>query len=287
MFTRFLIKLLRRLGLLSYLNLSFNYQLKNGKKIKVPIINAVGIENLVLAEPWMSQVIQQLLPMKNGFFFDVGVNVGQTLIKLKSINEEVGYIGFEPNPSCVYYVKELIRVNKFLDTELIPVGIAEENQIRPLFFYSEGDLDPSASIVENFRPEKTFKKEYVPCFSYNSFDSILNNRTISILKIDVEGAELSVIKSLFSQIQIHRPFILVEILPIYNLQNKARSDRQKEIELIVTSLNYEIFRIIKQDGEFSRFEILIEFGLTTKVEESDYLLCPKENNLSLIRMGKR
>ena len=41
-------------------------------------------------------------------FIDVGVNVGQTLLKLKSISSEINYLGFEPNPNCVNYLKNLI-----------------------------------------------------------------------------------------------------------------------------------------------------------------------------------
>jgi FkbM family methyltransferase len=234
----------------------------------------------------MTQIIQLLLPLKTGFFFDVGVNVGQTLIKVKSVDENAPYIGFEPNPHCVYYVKELIRINGFNNTEVIPVGIAEESRLLPLFFYSEGDLDPAASVVENFRAENIIKTEFVPCFSYDSISSSLADRPISILKIDVEGAELSVLKSMYRAIGIHRPFILIEILPIYSAQNKPRLDRQIEIEQIATSLNYSIFRIIKDNQEFQRFENLVEFGLTTKVEESDYLLCPSEYREMATKAGR-
>ena len=53
-------------------------------------------------------MLENLLKKKNGAYLDIGVNIGQTLMKLKSVNPKIEYIGFEPNATCVHYVNKLI-----------------------------------------------------------------------------------------------------------------------------------------------------------------------------------
>ena len=59
----------------------------------------------------MSEVIQRLFKLKSGAFIDVGVNLGQTLLKVAAIDPGRAYVGFEPNPACVDYVWKLIETN--------------------------------------------------------------------------------------------------------------------------------------------------------------------------------
>src|SRR5687767_11314100 len=109
--THFLVKCLAKCNLLNYFNLTIKHHRKSNSVI-VPIINKIGIENLHLSEEWMCDVIEKLLSVKTGGFIDIGVNVGQTLIKLKLVDANVSYIGFDPNPVCVFYTKTLIKKNK-------------------------------------------------------------------------------------------------------------------------------------------------------------------------------
>ena len=79
-----------------------------------------------------------------------------------------------------------------------------------------------------------------------------------------------------------RPFILMEILPVYSLENKDRIDRQKGVERMMSSMNYSILRIVKRNNQFNNFKLLEELGTTTKIEESDYLFCPSEWNNTVL-----
>ena len=54
-------------------------------------------------EPWMLQNLVQIAEQAEGTFVDVGVNLGQTLLAVKSIGEDWDYLGFEPNPCCLFY----------------------------------------------------------------------------------------------------------------------------------------------------------------------------------------
>lgn len=272
---KLLVRVLSKLRLLDYFNFQISHSDK-GKTVVIPIIKSLGKENLSLTELWMSEVIYKLLKIKKGTFIDVGVNVGQTLIKLKLINREIAYLGFDPNPVCIFYTRELIRSNRFSNTDLVPVGISDSDQIATLYFYSDGNSDSSASIVKDFRPQTIFRREFVPCFGGDGIRPLLENQAISIIKIDVEGAESMVLKGIKEVVADQRPFILIEILPVYSVENKERMLRQNEIENLMKSLEYKLLRIRKSNEEFDGFTILPEIGINTRIEDSDYLLCPAE-----------
>ncbi len=101
-------RLLNKFGLLKILNLSFKITVNNNS-FKIPVIAGIGFNNLFMSEVWMVQVLEKITKLKHGTFIDVGVNIGQTLIKLRSVDKEREYLGFEPNPLCVFYTEELIK----------------------------------------------------------------------------------------------------------------------------------------------------------------------------------
>ena len=98
--------------LLEKINLTYNITL-NKKRIKIPIVSGIGYSTIWTTELWMIDILKILLFLKDGVFIDIGANIGQTLIKLKCVNPDTQYFGFEPNPSCVFYMRELIKKGTF------------------------------------------------------------------------------------------------------------------------------------------------------------------------------
>lgn len=271
--------------MLNHLNLTITHR-RGDRSVIVPIIKKLGIENVILSESWMCDVIEKLLTIKAGGFVDVGVNVGQTLIKLKLVNGVVPYIGFDPNPSCIFYAKALIDENGYDNAILVPVGISDENQLLTLDFYSEVSTDSSASIIKDLRNEVIVHQEFVACLNLQAVASALQG-DISMIKIDVEGAELEVLRGIIKLLENQRPFVLIEILPVYSMENVTRWNRQQEIERMVTFIGYRIFRIGKRNDAFDGFIALQEIGLNKDVDHSDYLLCPLEFCDRIICSGEK
>jgi hypothetical protein len=95
-----------------YWSINFQYTFKlNGTRIRGLKIYHAKTKNI--DELWMGQILGVLLKQNNGAFLDVGVNIGQTLCQVKSIDFQREYFGFEPNPACNMFVEELVRINKF------------------------------------------------------------------------------------------------------------------------------------------------------------------------------
>ncbi len=160
--------------LLNYINITARKRLGE-KKFKIPIIKGIGLVNMSVSEKWMIELIDNLLKIKNGVFIDAGVNLGQSLLKLKSVNPSVRYIGFEPNPACVFYIKQLIEINNFTKTTIIPIGLFNKNDLIEMDFYSTSEVDNAASLIKDFRQSQTiFNKQYVPVFSFDNVTTKLN-----------------------------------------------------------------------------------------------------------------
>lgn len=273
----FICKCLNRLGILKFFCVIAVLKLGESK-FKIPIIKGMGFANLYKSEIWMVDLLQKLLPLKKGGFLDIGVNLGQTLLKLRSVNGEIDYVGFEPNPSCVYYVEQLINENNFINTTVIPVGILDRNGISRIDLYSPDELDSCASMVENFRPDqRIYKTKFVPIVDFESIRNVINMKGVAVIKIDVEGAEYEVLNSMLPFIKEYKPSIIIEVLPVYNDSNISRFDRQIKIEKFMTELNYNIYRINKTDKDkFISLDRIIHIGIHSDMSKCDYVFCHEQ-----------
>jgi FkbM family methyltransferase len=243
----------------------------NKKKFIIPLLGRQGYENLDLSEPWMTKVLLALRGIFNGHFVDVGVNIGQTLLKAYAVFDQLNYIGFEPNPACVNYVQELVRLNGLKNTVLLPIAIGAKTEMLRLNFFASDKSDSSATIIENFK-QNTAPDHFifVPVYDSSLVSPYLPEKPYSILKIDVEGAEMEVLTGLADWINKFYPVILLEILPVYSAENKTRLDRQDKIEELLRSLNYKIARIKKKEP--LELAWIDTFGIHSNIEDCDYLL---------------
>lgn len=264
------LKVLFKLKLAGY----FNLEVDMGG-IRIPVIGGIGYGNMFGSEKWMRNVLELLLKRFRGCFVDVGVNVGQTLIKVKSIDREIEYIGFEPNPICVFYTERLIAANRFPHTRVIPAGVSNNNEIVTLKYFGTDAVDSAASIIDNFRPDEKVTQEKQVVVVSGGLVQI--DRKIGVVKIDVEGAELLVIEGLRAFLERDRPAVVMEILPVYSAGNKDRLSRQEALLTIFRETGYLTHRILKNPDDTLKGIVQIDdIGIHGDVAHSDYIFLPKE-----------
>ncbi|MCZ4318209.1 FkbM family methyltransferase [Aequorivita viscosa] len=258
----------------------------NGKYFKIPILGNVGISNLSISEQWMVDLLKALLSIDANKFVDVGVNIGQTLLKVKSVDAQIEYLGFEPNPSCVFYVNKLIKVNSIKNTALYPVGISTKTELGVFNFYYDSETDGSASIIKDNNNKTVNRKEFIPLFDINTLKTKVDFDNMSILKIDVEGAELEVIKSFEDEIKRNNPFIITEILPVYNEEeNPVRFQRQNNLLEALHTLDYFTFRIIKEKKNLIAIKKIQSIEIHSDLNKCEYLFVPKSKLQKLASSG--
>ena len=261
--------LLKKLG---FFDRSYTEKI-GGSRFRIPIING---RKTYASEEWLTEVIRLLLDQKAGGFVDVGVNLGQTLLKVASVDRNREYLGFEPNATCVDYVWKLIAEND-LNFKIVPAGLAAQTELLQLEMFRTEDTDPSASIVPGFR-ENVVERRHVVVFQMDDLPESIWPQQISTIKIDVEGGELGVLQGVLPLLKTKRPFVVMEILPIYSSENHDRLHRQQAIEKLITDLDYRIFRIRRDPYEaLSGLEAIEEIGIHGDLALSDYVMVPGED----------
>lgn len=263
----------------------FNFHVKSeieGKSIVAPLKTGRGLESF-WRRSWKTEVIARLGKAEDAAFIDIGANLGQTLIDHYLADTETQYIGFEPNPHCVYYLTELIKANSLSRHTILPVGLANEAKIEPLYSRKGNSDDDSATLIEGLRPTWELASQYVPCYRFDDVCRTLELKKISLIKIDVEGFELEVIKGMQETIKNLKPVILCEVLfPDENADHSFNKSRNEQMIQILDDLNYKVLQLIKTPDDLRVIDAkLIEgFSNETFSEENrllcDYLFVPAE-----------
>ncbi|MEE4661649.1 MAG: FkbM family methyltransferase, partial [Halieaceae bacterium] len=175
-------------------------------------------------------LISHILDQRRGQVIDVGPNLGQSLLKFKAVDRERGYIAFEPNNRCCSYLARLVQCNHIPHCEIYPMALLDRPGVRQL--HSDGATGQGATIVDGFRnPGFYGLTETVAGIPLDEFLGYRKPGEIALIKIDVEGGEYEVIAGSAGSLRELRPFIICEILPVYDestpagMQRRARQDQ--------------------------------------------------------------
>lgn len=197
-------------------------------------------------EPFLGAILRRQLETRSGAFIDVGVNVGQTLMKVLSIDRERQYVGFEPQIGCCFFVDQFLRLNRLRNAMVLPIGLSDSNRILTLF--SRGQYDEMASITGmddvtgEHRPDATHVQTRIG-------DEVLRELgigAISAIKIDVEGAELQVLSGLTETLRSKRPPVIFEVLP--NFYGEDRIMQPPDVRAKNQAMGDGVYRLLRECG---------------------------------------
>lgn len=237
------------------------------------------------SEEWLFRLLSLINENREiNVFFDIGVNIGQTLLKVKSINRNINYFGFEPNPYCCTVLENIIEINQLKDCHIIPCGLSDKSDLLKLKLDKNDNFDSSASLVPDFR--KTSISDRFQIVSVNKLDDVidkLNCQKVDVIKIDIEGGELEAIKGMERTISDYHPIIILEVLPSYSEENIERVSRQLQLAEILAKLHYSIYQIVKQ-GESLQFIKTSSFPIHSNLDLCDYILLPFDINLNSLKL---
>ena len=265
-----MIRRLRQL-LLKRINFSLRKSL-NGKSFRIPMVAGLGGAMRRHHEPWMLQNLVEIAGQAEGTFVDVGVNLGQTLLAVKSIGEDWDYVGFEPNPCCLFYTMNLIQLNQLEKCVIYPFGIAGSTGTVDLRLKSL--TGGEGSIVPGFRPEEEYRRRIkVPVMGGQDLPEELLDKHIGVLKVDVEGGELEVFEAMRTLIEKNMPLIISELLPVYDAATERGSFRQKRQDVLTGMLGDLGYCIIRLHPDGTR-ELLEEIEVHGDMTLTNYLFVP-------------
>ncbi|QIP13905.1 FkbM family methyltransferase [Spirosoma aureum] len=281
-------RLLKKLNLLNYLNVARSISF-SGHKLAIPVINSLGYPNLFLKPNWLYSIINELFDTDNEGFVDVGANIGQTLIAVKTAKHQIHYVGFEPSISCCYYLKKLIRINGFADCQIYNFALSDE--LKETYLETNGEADPTGSIVSALRP--SFFKQRESIFSIDH-DRLHLDQKITCVKIDVEGGELETLLGMQNLIRRDRPYILCEILDSFS--DDVLAFTQERADRVCDTLkkhDYSIIQIVQNEatGQIISFNEIDGINICQWRKESlqlnDYIFYPVEKRKGVIEILAR
>jgi FkbM family methyltransferase len=201
--------------------IDFNSKLK----IFVDINDIIGFRTAINGR-WdtTAQGIVQIFGVRNTLYLDIGANIGLTSIPVA----QLGYTtcAFEPNPLALEVLfKNLSRNQSELEKfTVLPfaLGDGKNSTSNRSLFVPLGNLG-AASLNENWSPGVNPSIEY--SVNQTSLDQVISflypPRKLSkfkfvIIKLDVEGNEVEVLKGGRNFIQRKRPIIIFEHNPRQN-----------------------------------------------------------------------
>jgi FkbM family methyltransferase len=286
-------ELLIRSRLLRFVNTSF--RLGTPKGMRIPQLGKLGRQNLREMKHGREVHLDRLFPeafrRHTGTFVDVGVNSGQTLVKVKGFDRVRAYVGFEPNPSCNYYTGKLIDLNGFEDCTLVPVGLHERTDLLPLHMRWPGD-DPTATLVVESGTHEFIASQVVPVWRGDDALDLVGVTSISVLKIDVEGAELEVLRGFAGTIERLHPLIVCEILPerdaagitVASVSVTTLLERARAMTALLRDQGYRIGKITGDGAvrEVPSIEHDLEFGDT---DTFDFVFVPPDQGWVFETLG--
>ena len=241
-----------------------------GLKLKIPLI--YGMRNggyIVPAEFWMSNCLESFIKTKEGCIIDVGVNVGLYLVKLKALSNEVDYYGIDSSPACIFYTQELIRLNQFERAKLFTTALSDSNEV--VEFYSNTHDDRMGSLIKQHHEYKKGFSFSTLSMTGDSLVDLLKVKKISAIKIDVEGAELMVLKGMEKSIEKYRPYLYIEIL---FTKNQEDIDSAMNICNFIQKMNYSILGVNLTSQKTEKITNIDKVG---KDYDCNYVFAPNEH----------
>jgi FkbM family methyltransferase len=245
-------------------------------------------EHIEITEPWMAELLGYL-PIRTKTFLDVGVNVGQTLLSAKAVYPELDYIGFEPNPACIFYVENLIDKNSLTRSRVVPIGLSNSNEVADLWVTKDRPVSSGSTLNKEVKLIARKKARPVALFRLDDiWQQVTNGADPGLLKVDTEGHEPQVLKGALKTIRACQPFILVELLPPRTTGDGEHQERlaiRGSLQQIVDDLGYTIHGIVTSDkGQLRGLRVLPAFPTAVAQKGDaqycrDYLLSPSASHI--------
>ncbi len=179
----------------------------------------------------------------NKVSLDIGANLGLFTYFMSRSSKKV--FAFEPNPYPLKHLKNIIDNN----VEIVPIAIGDEDGVIKLNVpKNRKGWSSNGASIKNVKLNRGMQYEV----SIRKIDT-LKIHNIGLIKIDVEGAELEVLKGARKTISDQKPNLIIE--------NEINHTHTPELLFnFMKNINYNAFyvnnnkKLVKLEGDFNIFE---------------------------------
>ena len=142
-------------------------------------------------------------------FYDIGANLGFfAMLGARLVGEEGIVYAFEAAPDNADAIRSNAQLNRFANIEVIAKAVADHGGTGRLQVVDDQSWSKLEDYGEHPNTERVLEVELV------AIDELLGAgelRPPTLVKIDVEGAELAVLEGMRETIERHRPAIICEL----------------------------------------------------------------------------
>lgn len=201
-----------------------------------------------LWEPTSWEAVQEHLAPGNTFV-DVGAHIGYYSLKAAPLVGPNGHvIAIEPNPNTLPRLRDNLQASGASVVRVEPFACADVDAMLDLFASSHSNTGETslsqANASQDGAPTATYRVRARP------LDDILREAGVShvnAVKIDVEGAEMMVLKGAQKTLDRDHPMLLVEVV---DKQLQAMGSSAAEVQQFLSAHGYRARRSFGFNTEF-------------------------------------
>jgi FkbM family methyltransferase len=168
-------------------------------------------------------------------FYDIGANIGFFSVIAAKLVTSCGHVyAFEPVRENAACIRRNIKLNNFSQISVLEKAVSNS--------VGEGEmlltLHPGGHALSTVCTPPDLKSSFT--VELVSIDDLLAQKKLlppNLVKIDVEGAELNVLKGMKQTIQQFKPIIIYEV---DDGNEKSLKQKSQEIETFISSFGYKI-----------------------------------------------
>ncbi len=123
------------------------------------------------------------------FIIDCGANMGMSVLFQKMLYPNAEIICFEPDQKTFEILSRNVETNKLTDTYVHQQAVSDHKGMITFYFDPDNEGSLQMSTIEERSPQHSCEVEAVLLSEYIT-------KQVDLLKMDIEGAELSVLKEL-------------------------------------------------------------------------------------------
>jgi FkbM family methyltransferase len=172
-------------------------------------------------------------------FIDIGANIGMIALHAASLVKKTGQVEcFEPNPECAKIIRDTFNANSISQGKVYEIGLSDTKGRLKLNLTSS---HTGTATLASFENEKNLVCKTFDVNVEIGDEVILDNqKAVKLIKIDVEGFELRVLKGLEVTLKTWRPCVVTEFVKEH-LERAGTS--RKEIADFMSNLDYHPYAI--------------------------------------------
>lgn len=200
---------------------------KNGTKYSVPDTDSFFIKTLQgrIYQGAHVDYLRRLVPNARNII-DIGANIGQSAVEYSKFSQVTH--AFEPSPSSFAHLTETINLNDCKNVRLYNCAVGETTQEMRIT-HRRNNTGSNHLLA----PNRNVKNSKI--IQVNRLDDY-NFTDVDIIKIDVEGFEMSVLLGAEQTIQHNRPVIQTEVIERHLCRNATTA---QDIQNWFTARNYQ------------------------------------------------